>query len=115
MTDTEFIAFDDIRLRIGNELAILNDAWSQYTFLFASPSHVEILNACARWHFATTQRLLLREVILGISRLTDPPSQGKNQNLVLATIVQDPALETRPALREKLNGLVSEARSAATA
>src|SRR2546427_9015634 len=45
-----------------------------YTTLFRS-------NACARWFFGSTQRLLIREVLLGIARLTDSPSIGAFDNL----------------------------------
>ena len=81
MTDAEPVDFDKVRGRIGNELVMLNDAWSQYRFLFASPDRVEILNACGEWHFATTQRLLLREVILGISRLRFRPPRASTRIL----------------------------------
>jgi hypothetical protein len=85
--------FEGARKRLWDDLVTLHDAWAQYRYLFTDPERVEILNACGRWFFGLVQRLLLREVLLGISRLTDPPSQGKQANLVLASLLEDPALD----------------------
>lgn len=113
MPEESVTSFEDVRHRIGDELVMLTDAWAQYTYLFASPERVDMLNTCARWYFATSQRLFLREVILGISRLTDPPTQGRHANLVLATLADDPALDDRLAIRTALMAMVSGAVSAA--
>lgn len=81
----------------------LHDAWAQYRYLFnESNERVQLLNTCASWFFATTQRLLMREVILGISRLTDPVKFGRFDNLVLSSLLFDPALRRRAALRDEI-------------
>ena len=85
-------AFADTRTRIWNEIVSLHDAWAQYRYLFnESNERVQLLNTCASWFFATTQRLLMREVILGISRLTDPVKFGRFDNLVLSSLLLSPA------------------------
>ena len=66
-----------------------------------------MLNACARWFFALTQRVLLREVLLGISRLTDSVKTGRFDNLVIGSLLQDPAVDKHPGLRQKLTDTVN--------
>src|SRR6266566_7380600 len=107
MNDAE--SFDARRKRLWDELVILHDAWAQYSFLFnESQERIELLNACARWYFGTTQRLLMREVILGVSRLTDPPKTGKHANLVLASLLDDPSIDKHRGLRGELDKAIKK-------
>lgn len=103
------IDFGPIRKQLWNDLVNLHDAWAQYRFLFHDEERVRMLNACARWFFGLTQRLLLRDVILGISRLTDPVQSGKHSNLVIASHLLDPAVDQHPGLREQLQAMVDDA------
>ena len=100
--------------RLWNELVLLRDAWTQYTILFGGTAErVAMLNTCAGWFFGTTQRLLLREVILGVSRLTDPSELGKHANLTVRILLVDPAVDSVAGLREELSALVQKAVDAA--
>ena len=99
----ETAGFDARRTKLWNELVMLHDAWEQYSYLFnTSQERIQLLNACARWFFGSTQRLILRDVILGVSRLTDPPRSGKRANLVLSSLLDDPAIDNYHGLREEL-------------
>ena len=95
--------FNLARKRLWNELVALNDTWAQYEHLFTeSDERIRLLNCCAGWFFGTVQRVLMREVILGISRLTDPPTMGRYTNLVIASLLDDPALSEFPDLAREL-------------
>ena len=107
MTETE--SFDARRKRLWDELVMLHDAWAQYSYLFnESQERIELLNACARWFFGTTQRLLMREVILGVSRLTDPPKTGKHANLVLESLLDDPTIDKYVGLRKDIDKAIKQ-------
>jgi hypothetical protein len=105
--------FDTWRKRIWDELVWLHDSWEQYKTLFHSTERVTLLNVCARWYFGSTQRLLLREVILGISRLTDPLEIGGRTNLVIRTLLLDPALNVREDVKNELTQAIQAAVVAA--
>src|SRR5690349_12883241 len=104
MAETNSADFAGTVTRLGEEIVLLHDAWTQYKYLFAaSPERVDLLNACARWFFALSQMALFREILLGISRLTDPLEQGKHTNLVLASLARSPELAERPEVAKRLN------------
>jgi hypothetical protein len=106
--------FEESRNRLFDQLVLLDDAWATYRYLFGtSQERVRILNACAHWYFALTQRLLLAETILGISRLTDRPTTAGQENLVLDRLLEDPALEERTTLKAGLAAAIADARAAA--
>ena len=112
--ESEATTFDAASDRIWNEIVILRDSWSQYRELYeTSNERITMLNACARWFFGSHQRLLLREIILGISRLTDPARTGKYDNLTLWTLLLDPQLQGRDDLRKELEVAIEAATQAA--
>jgi len=45
----------------------------------------------------------MREVILGVSRLTDGPTTGRYTNLVITSLLDDPALREDPGLAGELS------------
>lgn len=99
------------RKRLWNELVALHDTWEQYEYLFTESDHrIRLLNCCADWFFGTAQRVLMREVILGISRLTDPPTIGPYTNLVIASLLDDPALGEYPDLARELGSACDRLR-----
>lgn len=117
MTTTDRVTseeFDDWRKRIWDEIVALHDAREQYLTLFAhSRERVEMLNFCARWFFGVVQKTVLREIIMGISRLTDKEMARSQENLVLRVLLRDPALETRPEIAKQLETLILAAEAAA--
>lgn len=107
LTPAEFVAAHN---KLFEELAILHGAWEQYNFLFASgTARVEVLNICSAWFFGMTQRMLMREMILGISRMTDKATIGSFDNLTIAGLLQDPALKGKVNLRARLRRRVAKA------
>ena len=105
------LTFDTARNRLWDELVHLHDTWEQYRKLYGhSEDRVKLLNSSARSFFALLQRLMVRDVILGISRLTDPPKSKGKSNLVLSVLLEDPRLTDRPELKAELASGINEAK-----
>ena len=102
--------FDATRKQLWNEIVLVQEAWGQYSSLFVEDANrVELLNVCDGRFFNVVQRVLLREVLLGISRLTDPVKQGKCDNIVVSSLLWDPAVDKHDGLREELETAVARA------
>ena len=96
--------------RLFGEIAVLHGLWEHHNFLFASGNQrVEMLNICASWFFGMTQRMMTREMILGISRLTDSATIGPFDNLTIAGLLRDPALRGQRNARRRLRRRVARA------
>jgi len=78
---TQFIAiYDELR----TEITWLHGRWNTYRELFAeSPKRIELLNDSAGTFFYIIQEIMFDEVQICLSKLTDPASQGKHDNLSL--------------------------------
>ena len=108
-------AYEAARKRLWDDLVQLNDHWHQYVTLYASePETVDLLNKHARWFFGSLQRSLIRDLILGISRLTDGPGSGDRTNLVLTELLRDPKLTAHPELAQELTARIEAVRKRAT-
>lgn len=94
-----FIAvYDELR----SEITWLHGRWLTYRELFAeSPKRIELLNEAAGTFFYIIQEVLLNEVQVCLSKLTDPAKSGKNNNLSLEQLQSqlhqhgDPTLTTK--------------------
>lgn len=77
----QFIAiYDELR----SEITWLHGRWLTYRELFAeNPRRIELLNESAGTFFYIIQDVLLDEVQVCLSKLTDPASSGKHENLSL--------------------------------
>ena len=72
--------YDELR----SEIIWLHGRWLTYRELFAeSPRRIELLNESAGTFFYIIENVLLDEVQISLSKLTDPPSSGRNNNLSL--------------------------------
>jgi hypothetical protein len=104
----------EIRKRLSDEIVFLRDTWTQLSSLFAtSDETIKLLNATAPWFFVTVRRVFMREVVLGISRLTDSASSFGNPNLTIRVLLDDPAIDAIPDLRLQLTAAVEGAVTAA--
>lgn len=102
--------FEVAREQLTTQLVHLHDMWDQYTMLFShSEDRVRMLNGCAGWFFYVTHRALLRETVLGISRLTDSPKG----NLTIAILLRDPALQGLPNVRSELEQAIQAVHTSA--
>src|SRR5579862_352192 len=64
------------------EVVWLHAKWQEYRALFGhSPERVDLLNRNAAFFFRVVEDSLWEDVLLHISRLTDPIRSGGNENL----------------------------------
>ena len=93
------------------ELVELHILWQQYRQLFGSDSDtVQLLNRTAGLFFRVVQDELWDSVLLGVSRMTDPPATGRNRNLTIQSL---PALISDPDLSKEAQNLCSVAATEA--
>ena len=93
--------------RLYNEVAWLHAKWLEFRKLFAkSEGRIELLNGTAAFFFRVVQDVLWEDVLLHIARLTDPPKQGRFENL---TLLRLPGEVPDSALAEKLGQLTEVA------
>ncbi|MBP5957939.1 hypothetical protein ICA16_19875 [Pseudomonas anatoliensis] len=80
------------------ELVELHILWQQYRQLFGNTTDtVQLLNRTAGLFFKIVQDELWDSVLLGVSRMTDPPGSGKFKNLTvqsLSLLITDYAVKT---------------------
>jgi hypothetical protein len=89
------------------KLVELHILWQQYRQLYGSePETVQLLNRTAGLFFKIVQDELWDSVLLGISRMIDPPATGRNKNLTIQSL---PPLLSDPALRAELQDLCDKA------
>ena len=98
---------DEVYEELKTEITWLHGRWTVYRQLFAeSEKRIDLLNECASAFFYIIQDVLLGEVQVSLSKLTDPARSGRFDNLSLeqlqARLVAhgDRALaaQTRPVL-----------------
>lgn len=66
---------------LSNEVAWLYIKWEEYVELFGNaPSRIDLLNQSAPLFFRIVQDSLWENVLLHITRLTDPPISGKKSS-----------------------------------
>jgi hypothetical protein len=89
------------------KLVELHVLWQQYRQLFGDDAEtVHLLNRTAGLFFKIVQDELWDSVLLGVSRMTDPPATGKNKNLTIQSL---PPLITDLALRAEVRSLCDKA------
>jgi hypothetical protein len=88
---------------LWNECVLLHWKWEEYVTLFGtSPGRINLLNDSAGAFFRIVQDSLWEDILLHISRLTDPPRSSGKDNLTLqrlARLVED---QLQPPLRTLL-------------
>lgn len=93
------------------KLVELHVVWQQYRQLFGKDDEtIRLLNRTAGLFFKIVQDELWDSVLLGISRMTDPPATGKNKNL---TVLSLPPLIENDALKNEVEKLCEAARTQA--
>jgi len=66
--------------------------WDRYESLFGTADRVALLNETSGGYWHATQNMLFEYVLLGLTRLTDPPVTGGRSNLSVAQLLQlDPS------------------------
>lgn len=82
----------------------------EYRVLFGDPAAVKLLNAIGGGFMGDVQQVLWRDLLLHVTRVTDPEKTGKYENL---TVQRLPPFCKRPELRAQLQASVDTAVQAA--
>ena len=87
--------------------------WSLLMHLFSSEENLKLLNTTAPSFFKIVQELFIADVVMGISRLMDPPAMGKNENLSMASLrIVD--IKTQAIYAKILQNIVPQCRAIST-
>ncbi|WP_343652297.1 hypothetical protein [Stenotrophomonas sp.] len=93
------------------KLVELHVVWQQYRQLFGGdPDTVHMLNRASGLFFKIVQDELWDSVLLGVSRMTDPPTTGKKKNLTIQSL---PELISDAVLQGDVRILCDKALAAA--
>jgi hypothetical protein len=72
---------------IWNDVVWLDVKVSEFGILYGSNQNIEMLDEAAFHFFSFLQDVLIEDIILHISRLTDPKESGRLPNLVLESLL----------------------------
>lgn len=87
--------YDEFR----SEVTWLHGRWICYRQLFAhSPKRIDLLNEAASTFFFILQDVLLDDIQVSLSKLTDPARTGKHENLSLEQLQERLVANAEPAL-----------------
>lgn len=96
---------------LHRKLVELHVLWQQYRQLFGDdPDTVHLLNRTSGLFFKIVQDELWDSVLLGVSRMTDPPATGKKKNLTVQSL---PPLISDTELQGEVQNLCDKALIAA--
>jgi hypothetical protein len=99
---------------IWNHIAELHAEWKTLIQLFGvSQAQSDFLNKKAGDFFETVHQTLIRDILLGISRLTDPLSTAGKDNLVLERLLQLPEVVANSTLSSKVAAQLIEVKAQA--
>ena len=86
---------------LSEELLFAHWRWQEYVDLGNTESRLDLMNASAPFFFWVVQRTLFFDTLLGITKLTAPPTSGRRgqENL---TVRQLPAL-LKPSLKDRVS------------
>lgn len=103
------VQFIEIYDKLRSEITWLHGRWLTYRELFAKSSRrIGFLNECAGAFFYIIQEVLIDEVQVSLSKLTDPARSGKHENLSLAQLQTQLQLYGDPALAAKCRDILDE-------
>lgn len=99
----------EIYNELQSEVTWLHGRWICYRQLFAhSPKRIELLNESASAFFYIIQEVLLDEVQVSLSKLTDPATSGKHENLSLEQLQKRIEASADKALAEICRALLNK-------
>jgi hypothetical protein len=71
---------------INSEVVWAHAKWQMWNGLYGSRERIEILRTTANGFFSVLQVVLMDDVLLALSRLTDQPGSGQRRNLTLSDL-----------------------------
>jgi hypothetical protein len=100
-------ALGDLCFLLWKELTWLHIKWEEFRVLYGtSEKEIALLNAVAPNFFGRVQEVLWQDLMLHISRLTDPPKSAGRDNLSIRRL---PTLIDEPDLKAQTEVLVAQA------
>lgn len=94
--------------RLRQDTVELHFRWVIFRQLFAStPEDTSLLNERGSHVFYLLQQLLLENIALALSKLTDPSKLGRNRNLSIASLVEAISATGEQQLENVLLGLLA--------
>ncbi|MBW2663781.1 MAG: hypothetical protein JRD93_17835 [Deltaproteobacteria bacterium] len=100
---------DEVFQELKTEVTWLHARWIMYRQLFAqSPKRIDLLNECASTFFYTIQDVLIGDVQIALSKLTDRARTGANENLSLEQLQKRVEKQGEPNLQPALRQILDE-------
>jgi len=100
---------DEIFQELTTETTWLHARWIMYRQLFAhSPQRIDLLNECASTFFYTIQDVLIGDVQIALSKLTDPARTGGHENLSLEQLQERVEKQGEAGLQSTLRQILDE-------
>lgn len=101
----------ELREHLDKQVSSLNMRWNMYNYLFVDTEEkIHILQETAPHMFGVIQIALFNDIILYLTRLTDPKKQGKHENLVLEQLLEHSDIKTKPELLKELERQINALR-----
>src|SRR4051812_32098296 len=92
------------------EYSIVRAKWRLYEQLFATPESVDLLNRHGAHAFGLIEDLLIKDVVLCITRMLNPSKASWGDPANLATLLIDLAAHKQTALVERLTAIRDRVR-----
>jgi hypothetical protein len=78
----------ELAYELSRSITFLHLKWKLFRALYGtSQERIDLLNRTAPALFAFLDQIMFHDVVLAITRLTDPPGEGKRQNASLARLI----------------------------
>lgn len=90
-----------------NHVIHIHMKWAQISELVKTPERRSLLKSAGGYFFIEVHKVFTDDVILCLSRLTDPAQQGRQENLSLYALLDD---ISDPSLKSKIEDLINEAK-----
>jgi hypothetical protein len=101
----------ELREHLDKQVSSLNMRWNMYNYLFVDTEEkIHILQETAPHMFGVIQIALFNDIILYLTRLTDPKKNGKHENLVFEQLLEDSDIQRKTILLEQLKIQINDLR-----
>src|SRR3954470_23117742 len=94
------------------EYSIVRAKWRLYERIFATPESIDLLNRHGAHAFGLIEDLLIKDVVLGITRMMNPSKASWGDPANLATLLIDLAAHKQTALVKRLTAIRDRTRFA---
>ncbi|MCX6246853.1 MAG: hypothetical protein NTW10_03880 [Bacteroidetes bacterium] len=93
-----------------NEIITLQTLYNEFSFLYmGTGKRMKVMNQAAPFFFFILQKVFWEYILLGISRVTDPPKSFAKANITIRSfpeLIEDPSLKTDICL--KIDNIITD-------